>query len=90
MLASLHVLQPLGVYIYLTYPNAGTLLSHLNIAMICVCMYVCVVCVCCVSVCVCACVSVIVFVQMCMRRLIFKLYFLCICEHSNLYLPSFP
>ena len=32
---------------YLTCPDAGTLLSPLNIAMICcICVYVCVVCVC--------------------------------------------
>ena len=51
---TVHVLQSLGVCIYLTCPDAGTLLSPLNIAMICV--YVCCVCVClCVCVCVCVC-----------------------------------
>ena len=58
---TVHVLQPLGVYIYLTCPVTGTLLSPLNIAIICVCMCVCVCCVCvCVYVCVlfvCVCVS---------------------------------
>ena len=59
MLANLHVLQPLGVCIYLTCPDAGTLLNRLNIAMICVRMCVCVyVCVACVSVCVCVYVCV--------------------------------
>ena len=48
-----HEFQPLGVCIYLTCPDAGTLLSSLNIAMIC--MHVCV-CVCCVL-CVCMCVA---------------------------------
>ena len=53
MLANLHVLQPLGVYIYLTYPDAGALMSPLNIAMICVrTVYVCM----CVCMCVCVCV----------------------------------
>ena len=41
------------VYMYLTCPDAGTLLSCLNIVIICVC------------VCVCVLLSVIVFVQMC-------------------------
>ena len=82
MLASLHVLQHLRIYIYLTFPDAGTLLNLLNIAMICVCMCVlCVLCVC-VHMCVCYCV-----VQMC---LVYKFDYLRICEHSNLYLPSFP
>ena len=63
---TVHVLQPLGVYIYLTCHDAGTLLSPLNIAMICVRMCVCVLCVC-VCVCMCVCVCVLVeFVQMCM------------------------
>ena len=74
MLASLHVLQPLGVYMYITYPDAGTLLSCLNIVINCVCVCMCVfMCVCtCMYVCVCVCVllSVIVFVQMCMRRFV--------------------
>ena len=67
---TVHVLQPLGVYMNITCPDAGTLLSPLNIAMICVhtCVYVCVVCVC---VCVCVCVLV-EFMQMCMRYLVFK------------------
>ena len=43
---TVHVLQPLGVCIYLTCPDAGTLLSPLNIAIICVCMCVCLCCVC--------------------------------------------
>ena len=43
------------VYMYITCPDAGTLLSCLNIAIICVCVHVCVrVCVC-VCVCVCYC-----------------------------------
>ena len=51
----LHVLHPLGVYICLTCPDVGTLLSPLNIAMICERMHVCM-CVLCVCVCVCVCV----------------------------------
>ena len=43
------------VYMYITCPDIGPLLSPLNIAMICACM-------CCVCVCVCV---LIVFVQMC-------------------------
>ena len=67
---TVHVLQPLGVYryIYLTFPDAGILLSPLNIAMICVHMCICV---CCVCVYVCALV-----VQMCIQHLVFKLCFL--------------
>ena len=47
---TVHLLQSLGVCMYLTCPDARTLLSPLNIAMICVRMCVCVLCVC---VCVC-------------------------------------
>ena len=51
---TVQVLQPSGVYkIYLTCPDAGTLLSPLNIPMICVRMCVCVLCMCvCVFMCV--------------------------------------
>ena len=63
-------------------PDAGTLLSPSNIAIICMRMCVCV---CCVRVCV-----LIEFVQMCMRHLVFEFYSLSICEHSNLHLSSFP
>ena len=61
------------VYFYLTYPDAGTLLSPLNIAMICVRLCICVCCVCvCGCVCVCLCVCVLVeFVQMCIRHFVF-------------------
>ena len=51
MLASIHVLQPLGVCMYLTCPDAGTLLSPLHCYDLCVYVYV-------VCVCVCACVIV--------------------------------
>ena len=67
------------MYMYITCSDAGTLLSCLNNAIICVCVIV--------FVCV---LSVIVFVQMCMRRFVITFNFLSICEHSNLYLPSFP
>ena len=52
------------VYMYITCPDIGTLLSVFNIAIFCVC-FVCV-CVCVLCVCVCVCM----FVQMCMRRLL--------------------
>ena len=62
MLASLHVLQPLGcapcVHVY-SLPDAETLLSRLNNAIIVgVCVSVCVLCVLCVCVCVCVCMCV--------------------------------
>ena len=73
------------MYIYLTCLDAGTLLGVLNITkMFGVCM-----CVLCVYVCVCVCVLV-EFVQMCMRHLDFKLCYLSIYEHTDIYLPSFP
>ena len=53
------------VYMYITCPDTGTLLSHLNIAIICVC--------------------VIVFVQMCMRRLVSKFCSVNNCEQNRLY-----
>ena len=62
---TVHVLQPLGVYMNITCPDAGTLLSPLNIAIFCVRTCVCVICVCVVCV-------LVEFVQMCMRRLVFK------------------
>ena len=65
------------VYMYLTCPDAGTLLSCLNIVIICVC------------VCVCVCYCLLLYLCKCVRRFVITFYFLSICEHSNLYLPSF-
>ena len=78
------------VYMYVTCPDTGTLLSCLNIAIIWVCVHVCVCACVCVYVCLCMLLNVIVFVQMCMRRFVFTFYFLSICEHSNLYILSIP
>ena len=61
-LPKVHLLQPLRVYIYLTCPDAGTLLSPLKIPMISVRMCICV---CCVCVCVCMCVLCVYVCVMC-------------------------
>ena len=66
------------VYMYMTRPDTGTLLGVLNIAII-------------LGVCVYVCGWVLVeIVQMCMRHLDFKFCFLSICEHTNLFISSFP
>ena len=74
------------VYVYITCPDTGTPLSCLNIVIICVCVCVCV----CVCMCVCMFVCVIVCFCICANVYATFCYFLSICEHSNLYLPSFP
>ena len=72
----------LHVYMYITFPDAGTLLSHLNIAIMCVCV--------CVYVCVCVCVCMYVLcMYVCANLYVTSCFFLSICEHTDLCLPSF-
>ena len=83
---TVHVLQG-GVHLFKLpcYRNTVESFKHCYYLCVYVCMCVLCVCVLCLYVCV-----LVESVQMCMRHLVFKFYFLSICEHSNLDLPSFP